>query len=338
MVRVLIAGLVAMVIAVALGPTFIEWLRRSGVGQQIRAEGPAGHIVKQGTPTMGGLLILIAAVLTFLAASVYTLPGLAVLFTTVGCALIGFADDYLKVRRRRSLGLSGRWKLLLLAVITVGVGWVVTEVGYLDTEIYFPVVDVNIDLHWFYFPFLFLVIAGTANSVNLTDGIDGLAAGTAAISLLTLLAIAAISWIRSSEIPAERSDNYLDVAILAAALIGGVIGFLWYNAFPAELFMGDTGSMALGGAIAGLAIMTETEVLLVLIGGIYLIEALTWMIQIASFKRTGKRVFLMVPIHHHFELKAWSETKIMVRFWIVGAILCALGFVLFYRYFLRFQL
>ena len=338
MVRVLIAGLIAMVIAVAVGPKFIEWLRRNGVGQQIRAEGPAGHIVKQGTPTMGGLLILTAAVLPFLAASVYTLPGLAVLFTIVGCALIGFADDYLKVRHRRSLGLSGRWKLLLLALITVGVGWVVTRVDYLDTEIYFPVVDINIDLHWLYFPFLFLVIAGTANGVNLTDGLDGLAAGTAAISLLTLLAIAAISWIRSSEIPADRSDNYLDVAILAAAMIGGVIGFLWYNAFPAELFMGDTGSMALGGAVAGLAIMTETEVLLVFIGGIYLIEALSVMIQVASFKRTGRRVFLIAPIHHHFEMKAWSETKIMVRFWIVGAILCALGFVLYYRYFLRFQL
>jgi phospho-N-acetylmuramoyl-pentapeptide-transferase len=158
------------------------------------------------------------------------------------------------------------------------------------------------------------------------------------ISLVTLAAIAAVTWIRSSPIPAERSDDVLDPAIFAAALIGGVIGFLWYNAFPAEVFMGDTGSMALGGAIAGLAIMTETEVLLVLIGGVYLIEALTWMIQIASFKRTGRRVFLMVPIHHHFELKAWSETKIMVRFWIVAAILCALGFVLYYRYFLRFQL
>jgi phospho-N-acetylmuramoyl-pentapeptide-transferase len=338
MVRVLIAGLAAMVIAVVVGPKFIEWLRRAGVGQQIRAEGPAGHIVKQGTPTMGGLLILLAAVLPFLAASLYTLPGLGLLFVTLGCGLIGFADDYLKVRRRRSLGLAGRWKMLLLALITVGVGWVVTQVDGLDTEIYFPIVDVNIDLHWLYYPFLFLVIAGTANSVNLTDGIDGLAAGTAMISLVTLAAIAAVTWIRSSPIPAERSDDVLDPAIFAAALIGGVIGFLWYNAFPAEVFMGDTGSMALGGAIAGLAIMTETEVLLVLIGGVYLIEALTWMIQIASFKRTGRRVFLMVPIHHHFELKAWSETKIMVRFWIVGAILCALGFVLYYRYFLRFQL
>jgi phospho-N-acetylmuramoyl-pentapeptide-transferase len=337
MVRVLIAGLIAMVIAVVIGPKFIEALRARRIGQQIRAEGPAGHIVKQGTPTMGGLLILVAAGLPFLALSVYTRPGLTVLFATLGCGLIGFLDDYLKVRRRHSLGLSGRWKLLLLAAVTAGVGLTVHEIGYLDTEIYFPVIDVNIDLGWFFYPFLFLVIAGTANGVNLTDGLDGLAAGTAIISLLTLLAIAAISWIRSGPV-GERSDNYLDLAIIAAALIGATIGFLWFNAHPAELFMGDTGSMALGGGIAALAIMTETEVLLVFIGGIFLIEALSVMIQVASFKRTGKRVFLIAPIHHHFEMKAWSETKIMVRFWIVGAILCALGFVLYYRYYLRFQL
>jgi phospho-N-acetylmuramoyl-pentapeptide-transferase len=337
MVRVLIAGLLAMVIAVVIGPKFIETLRARRIGQQIRAEGPAGHIVKQGTPTMGGLLILVAAALPFLAFSVYTRPGLTVFFATLGCGVIGFLDDYLKVRHRRSLGLSGRWKLLLLAAVTAGVGLTVHEIGYLDTEIYFPVVDVNIDLGWFFYPFLFLVIAGTANGVNLTDGLDGLAAGTAIISLLTLLAIAAISWIRSGPV-GERSDNYLDLAIVGAALIGATIGFLWFNAHPAELFMGDTGSMALGGGIATLAIMTETEVLLVFIGGIFLIEALSVMIQVASFKRTGKRVFLIAPIHHHFEMKAWSETKIMVRFWIIGAILCALGFVLYYRYYLRFQL
>ena len=338
MVRVLVAGLVAMVIAVAVGPTFIEWLRRQSIGQQIRAEGPAGHIVKQGTPTMGGLLILVAALVPAFAVSLYTVPGLTILLATIACGASGFADDYLKVRRRRSLGLSGRWKMLGLLLITAGVGWATTEIGYMDSEIYFPLVDINVDLHWLYFPFLFLVIAGTANGVNLTDGLDGLAAGTCAISLITLLAIAAIDWIRSADTVAARSDEYLDIAIVSAALIGGVIGFLWFNSFPAELFMGDTGSMALGGAIATLAILTETEVLLVFVGGVFLIEALTWMIQIASFKRTGKRVFLMVPIHHHFELKAWSETKIMVRFWIVGAILCAIGFVLYYRYYLRFQL
>jgi phospho-N-acetylmuramoyl-pentapeptide-transferase len=338
MVRVLIAGLVAMVIAVAVGPQFIEWLRRQSVGQQIREEGPKHHQVKQGTPTMGGLLIIAAAVAPFLVVSTYTWPGLTVLLATLACAALGFADDFLKVHKRRSLGLSGRWKMLGLLAITAGVGWATTHVDSMDTEIYFPVVDVNIDLHWLYFPFLFLVIAGTSNSVNLTDGVDGLAAGTCAVSLITLLAIALIDWIRSAETVAGRSDEFLDLAIIAAALIGGVIGFLWFNAFPAELFMGDTGSMALGGAIATLAILTETEVLLVFIGGVFLLEAVTWMIQIASFKRTGKRVFLMVPIHHHFEMKAWSETKIMVRFWIVGAILCALGFVLYYRYYLRFNL
>ena len=337
MVRVLIAGLVAMVIAVVIGPQFIEWLRRQAVGQQIREEGPQHHIAKQGTPTMGGLLIIFSALLPFFVVTLYTTPAVTVMLATLACGLIGFADDFLKVRHRRSLGLPGRWKMLLLALVTAGVGYATTQVGYMDTEIYFPVVDVNIDLHWAFFPFLFIVIAGTSNGVNLTDGIDGLAAGTCAISLMTLLAIASIDWIRSGE-PGLRSDEYLDLAIVTAALVGGVIGFLWFNAFPADVFMGDTGSMALGGAVATLAILTETEVLLVFIGGIYLVEALSVMIQVASFKRTGRRVFLMAPIHHHFEMKAWSETKIMVRFWIVGAILCAVGFVLYYRYYLRFQL
>ena len=338
MARVLIAGLIAMVIAVAVGPQFIAWLKRQSIGQQIREEGPAGHVVKQGTPTMGGLLILVAALAPALVVSLYTVPGVTIILATLGCALIGFADDYLKVRKQRSLGLSGRWKMVGLVVITAGVGWATTEVGYMDTEIYFPLVDVNIDLHWLYFPFLFLVIAGTSNGVNLTDGLDGLAAGTCAISLITLLAIALIDWIRSADTVADRSHEYLDLAIVTAALIGGVIGFLWFNAFPAEVFMGDTGSMALGGAIATLAILTETEVLLVFIGGVYLVEILSVMIQVASFKRTGRRVFLMAPIHHHFEMKAWSETKIMVRFWILAAILCACGFVLYYRYYLQFRL
>ncbi len=293
MARVLIAGLIAMVIAVAVGPYFIAWLKRQSIGQQIREEGPAGHVVKAGTPTMGGLLILVAALVPALIVSLYTVPGITIILATLGCGLIGFADDYLSVRRRRSLGLSGRWKLAGLVLITAGVGWATTQVGYMDTEIDFPLVDVNIDLHWLYFPFLFLVIAGTSNGVNLTDGLDGLAAGTCAISLITLLAIAVIDWLRSSpDDVAARSHEYLDIAIVAAALIGGV----------------------------------------------YLVEILSVMIQVASFKRTGKRVFLMAPIHHHFEMKAWSETKIMVRFWIVGAILCAIGFALYYRYYLRFQL
>jgi len=336
-VRVLIAGLIAMVISIVIGPKFIEFLRRNELGQQIREEGPAGHVVKQGTPVMGGLLILLCALLPFLALSQYTLPALTVLFLTVGCGAIGFLDDFVKLRHRRSLGLKGRWKLLLLLGITVVVSIAVESQSRIGTSIYIPIADFDLPLSYAFYPFLFFVIAGAANGVNLTDGIDGLAAGTGIIALLTFLAINVIGYIRSGP-PTDRSEYQLDLAILAAALMGGVIGFLWYNAFPAELFMGDTGSMALGGALAGFAIVTGTEALLLLIGGIYVVVALSVIIQVLSFKYTGKRVFLIAPLHHHFEMKAWSETKIMVRFWIVGAILAACGFVLYYRYYLQFSL
>ena len=335
MVPVLIAGLIAMVAAVVIGPKFIELLRTRNLGQQIRAEGPKTHIVKQGTPTMGGLLILASAVVPFLFLSQYTAEGLTVLFIVLGCAFIGFTDDYLKLRRRHSLGLPGRWKMVGLAIVTVGAAMLLEQSTSFTTDVYVPVAGWTLDLSYGYYALLFFIIAGTVNSANLTDGVDGLAAGVVVIMLLTFLAIAGISWIRSGD-PGARSDTLLDVATLAAALIGGTIGFLWYNAFPAEVMMGDTGSFALGGAIAGFAIVTGTEILLPLIAGIFVIEVLTWIIQIVSFKRTGRRVFLIVPIHHHFEMKAWSETKIMVRFWIVCAIFCASGFALFYRDFLQF--
>ncbi len=335
MVSVLIAGLIAMVAAVVVGPRFIETLRARNLGQQIRAEGPAAHVVKQGTPTMGGLLIVGAAVFPFLALSQYTTEALTVLFVTLGCAAIGFADDYLKLRRRHSLGLAGRWKMVLLAGVTLVAALLLQESDLFTTSVYVPVAGWDVELWWLYYPFLFVVIAGTVNGANLTDGIDGLAAGTGMIMLITFLAVAGISWLRSGD-PGARSDVYLDLATLAAALIGGTIGFLWYNAFPAEVFMGDTGSMAIGGAIAGFAVVTGTEILLPLIAGIFVIEVLSLIIQVVSFKRTGRRVFLMAPIHHHFEMKAWSETKVMVRFWIVCAILCASGFALFYRDFLQF--
>ncbi len=338
MVRVLIAGLIAMVVSIVIGPKFIEFMRRNELGQPIREDGPAGHVVKQGTPVMGGLLIMLCAFLPFLALSRYTLPALTVLFVTIGCGAIGFLDDFIKLRHRRSLGLKGRWKLLLLLAITVVVGFALQEEGRVGTSIYLPIVDVDLPLSYFFYPFLFLVIAGAANGVNLTDGVDGLAAGTAIISLFTFLSISVIAYIRSAPASGERTDYLLDLSILAAALIGGAIGFLWYNSFPAEVFMGDTGSMALGGALAGFAIVTGTEALLLLIGGIYVAVALSVIIQVLSFKYRGKRVFLIAPLQHHFEMKAWSETKIMVRFWIVAAILCTSGFVLYYRYYLQFRL
>jgi phospho-N-acetylmuramoyl-pentapeptide-transferase len=328
-IRVLAAAVFAMVVSLIIGPRFIAFLRRNEFGQHIRQEGPEAHRVKEGTPTMGGLLILVVATAAFLAVSKYKVPALAVLFVTLGCGAVGFLDDFIKVRHRRSLGLRGRWKLLLLALITVGVVFAARH-QQLPTTVFIPVVHWNLELSWGWYVLLFLVIAGTANGVNLTDGIDGMAAGCAIISLLTYTAISVVVYIRSNT-PGHRPLSRLDLAIVGAALIGATVGFLWYNAWPAEVIMGDTGSMALGGALAAMAIFTKTIVLLLLIGGIFLIEALSVIIQVISFKYRGKRVFLIAPIHHHFEMKAWSETKIMVRFWIVTAILCALGFALFYR-------
>jgi phospho-N-acetylmuramoyl-pentapeptide-transferase len=334
-IRVLVAGVIAMVISIIVGPRFIAFLRKNEFGQEIREEGPETHRVKRGTPTMGGLLFLVVATVSFLAVSKYKVPALSVLFVALGCGAIGFLDDFIKLTHRRSLGLRGRWKLLLQALITVGVAFAAQH-QHLPTTVFIPVVHWNVNLSYGWYVLLFLVIAGTANGVNLADGIDGLAAGTGIISLVTFTAIAIVTYIRSGN-PGGRFDSRLDLAIVGAALIGAVIGFLWYNAFPAEVIMGDTGAMGIGGALAAFAIFTKTISLLPLIGGIFLIEALSVIIQVVSFKYWGRRVFLITPIHHHFEMKAWSETKIMVRFWIVTAILCALGFALFYRDFTFFR-
>jgi phospho-N-acetylmuramoyl-pentapeptide-transferase len=337
MTRVLIAGIVAGVISILAGPRFIDFLRRKELGQQIRAEGPERHVAKQGTPTAGGILILIAASIAFFALSKYKLTGLTVVFITLGCGAIGFLDDFIKFTHKRSLGLSGRWKLLLLACVAAGTGYLAHRAGLNHlTDVLIPGTGHRLPLGPIWYVFIFLVIAGASNGVNLTDGLDGLAAGTAIISLFTFTTMAVLAYIRSGS-PSHRLPARLDLAIAGAALIGAAVGFLWYNAFPAEVFMGDTGSMALGGAMAGFAIMMKAEVLLLFIGGIYLIEALSVIIQVFTFKYLGRRVFLMTPIHHHFEMKAWSETKIMVRFWILHGILCAVGFGLFYRYYLNFR-
>ncbi len=337
MIRVLIAAGVALVVSIAIGPRFIEFLRRNEFGQHIREDGPQHHFAKQGTPTMGGLLILFAATIGFLPVTHYRLQALTVLFTALACGAIGFLDDFIKLTHRRSLGLSGRWKLVLLGVVTVVVG-VVAHHLHLSTGVYIPVVDVWVPLSYAWYPFLFLVIAGASNGTNLADGADGLLAGTAIIALFTFTAMNVVSYVRSGHgihSLTNRNLTKLDLAIVGAALIGAAIGFLWFNAFPAEMQMGDTGSMAFGGALAAFAIMMKVEFLLLFLGGIFVIEALSVMIQVFSFKRFGRRVFLMAPIHHHFEMKAWSETKIMVRFWIVGGLLCAVGFALYYRYYFR---
>jgi phospho-N-acetylmuramoyl-pentapeptide-transferase len=332
--RVIAAGILGMVIGILAGPKFIDFLRQRELGQHIREELPAGHVVKQGTPTMGGLLIVIGAAVPFLLLSKYTVPALAVFGVTVGCALIGFLDDLIKLRHKRSLGLNGRWKLLLLIGISFFLAWAAVHED-LDTKIYAPPFG-TIDLWWFWYVLVFLIVAGAANGVNLTDGIDGLAAGTGIIALVAFTAINILTFIRLGQSAFASPDEaraYLDMAVLGGALAGAAIGFLWFNAFPADVFMGDTGSMAIGGALGGFAVMTKTELLLLLVGGIFVIEALSVILQVVSFKYWGRRILLMAPIHHHFEMKAWSDTKIMVRFWIMGAILGASAFGVYYQYF-----
>jgi phospho-N-acetylmuramoyl-pentapeptide-transferase len=334
LVRVLIAGVLALVISILVAPRLIHYLRTRGYGQHIREEGPQHHLVKAGTPTLGGLAILVAVAVAFLSLSHYTTNALVVFFVTFGCAAIGLLDDTIKLTHKRSLGLNGRWKLLLLAVITVVVA-VVTHHREFSTHVYLPVVNGSLSLSWAWFVLLFFMIAGTANAVNFTDGLDGLAAGTGVIAVFTFTSMAVIAWLRSGA-PGHRNEIYLDLSIFGAALIGAIVGFLWYNAWPAEIIMGDTGSMAIGGALAAFAIVMKTEILLLLIGGIFVIEIMSVIIQVFTYRYMGKRVFLIAPIHHHFEMKAWSETKIVIRFWILCAILCALAFALYYRYYFQF--
>ena len=316
--EILIAGMAAMLICIFLGPKFIQYLRLREFGQQIREEGPQEHHEKAGTPTMGGLIIFTAIAIPYLVLSDRSTSSLAVFGVALGCALIGFVDDFLKITRRRSLGLSARYKLLFQAALALGLWYVAKNSVGLDSSLELRISHAALDIpDWVYPIVIFLVIAGSANAVNLTDGLDGLAAGCCAI---VLLAYIAITFITSGE---------HDLSLLSATFVGGCIGFLWFNAFPASIFMGDTGSLGLGGAIGAMAVMTQTEILLIITGGIFVIEALSVALQVATFKTLRRRVLLMAPVHHHFELMAWSETKIMLRFWIVAAVCAGIGFTLY---------
>ena len=318
MFQLLAAGLASMLITLFLGPKFIAFLRRNEFGQQIREEGPQEHHnTKKGIPSLGGLLIMAGMTVPFLILSDRSIPGVLVLLTALGCAAIGFADDLAKIRMKRSLGLRARGKIGLQLVLAVIVGLVAVHYGGLAESIRIPLSNTVVNVSYAYYLIIFLVIVGTSNAVNLTDGLDGLAAGLVTVTMLTYTAIAFIA-------------GQTDLGIISACIGGACVGFLWFNSFPAEVFMGDTGSLGLGGAIAALAVMTRTEILLVIIGGIFVAEALSVIIQVLSFKSLGKRVFLMTPIHHHFELMDWSESKIIMRFWIVGSIFASTGFTMYY--------
>ena len=314
--EVLIAGTASLLMCIFLSPKFIAFLREREFGQHIREDGPQEHHAKAGTPTMGGIIIFTAIAVPFLLLTEFTPRAIGVFGVALACALLGFADDWTKIIRRRSLGLRGRTKLIATIVISIGLWLVATRWADLPDTVDLRIIDARIDVGYFYPVFIYLVLAGTTSAVNLTDGLDGLAAGCCAIVLLAYIAI-------------TFTTRQFDLALVAACLVGGCVGFLWFNSFPASIFMGDTGSLGLGGAIAGLAVMTKTEVLLIILGGIFVIEALSVLIQVFSFQTFRKRVFLMAPIHHHFELQGWSETKIILRFWIVAAVCSAIGFTLY---------
>jgi phospho-N-acetylmuramoyl-pentapeptide-transferase len=316
--EILIGGMGSLLICMFVGPRFITFLRDREFGQHIREDGPAGHHGKAGTPTMGGLAIFLAVCVPFLILSDYRAASIAVLGTALAMAALGLVDDWTKLRHRRSLGVSGRYKLLVQLLTAIALWVFVTQYVGLEDSLRLRIVDYTVpDLGLAYPILIFLVLAGATNGVNLTDGLDGLAAGCSTIVFLTFTAMTFIT------------SGQEDLALLCACLVGACIGFLWFNSFPASVFMGDTGSLGLGGAIAALAVLTKTEVLLILIGGIFVIEALSVAIQVFAFQRFRKRVFLMAPIHHHFEMMGWSETKIILRFWIVATICSAIGFTLY---------
>ncbi|MBE6480377.1 MAG: phospho-N-acetylmuramoyl-pentapeptide-transferase [Olsenella sp.] len=323
---------IAAVLALALMPLFIKLMRREGVGQQIRADGPQRHLVKQGTPTMGGVVILLSMLITCLLMARMSVDLTICLVATLATAALGLLDDIESVAHERSLGLTPKQKMAGLTVISVafclaavnycGVeptiafpGGLVVDLGVLSTTI--PVGE-GIVVPWLYVVFVFLLMAGLSNSVNLTDGLDGLAGGTV---LVVMMALAAVAF---------RYDE-INLAIFASSIAGACIGFIWFNCYPATIFMGDTGSLALGAAIAAMAVLTKTEVTTLIMSGLFICEALSVIIQVASFKMTGKRVFLMAPLHHHFEKMGWSETKVVLRFWIISGAFAALGFALYFQ-------
>ena len=306
------AAVVAAAVVLLVGPFLIPELHKLKFGQSIREEGPKSHQIKSGTPTMGGLMILGGITLASIIACDND-PGVALaLFVTLGHGVIGFIDDYIKVVKKRNLGLRPRQKLLGQIIMAVVVTFVGTEFLGMTTELWIPFVDISFDLSYLYYVLVFFVLVGTTNAVNLTDGLDGLASGT--------VAVAAIAYTLVSLHFGMGALASFCVSVAAAS-----VAFLRFNHHPAKVFMGDTGSLALGGALAAAAILTKTELLLVIIGGVFVMEALSVIIQVISFQTTGKRVFLMSPIHHHFELMGWKETRVVYTFWAVGAVLAAIG-------------
>jgi phospho-N-acetylmuramoyl-pentapeptide-transferase len=330
--RTAMSAVTALALALLLGPTMIRWLRKAQIGQSIREEGPRTHLAKAGTPTMGGLLILLAVVAaTVLWMDLSNRFVWIALATLVGVGAVGFADDWTKVSKRRSLGLTGRGKLVPQFLVAFAVAFAIQQWaghGAISTVITFPFLKrVLPDLGILYIPFVALVVVGSSNAVNLTDGLDGLATGAVGIAAGTYAVLAYVTGnavaARYLQIPFIPQSG--ELAVFCGALVGAALGFLWFNCHPADVFMGDVGALPLGAAIAAVAVMTKQEILLAIVGGLFVIEALSVILQVASFKTTGRRIFKMAPLHHHFELLGWAESRVIIRFWILAILFAVVG-------------
>ena len=327
------AVLTALVISFVVGPRIIQWLKaKQGAGQPIRDDGPESHVLtKAGTPTMGGFLILLAlCVSTLLWADLTNGFVWAILYITIGFGTIGFADDMLKLTRRSSHGLPSRFKLLAQIVIgTLAVIWLIQlSPEGVETRLAIPFLkNVMIDLGWFFGVFGVMVLVGASNAVNLTDGLDGLAIVPVMIAAgcFALIAYLAGNSVFANYLQIHYVAGTGELAVFCGALVGASLGFLWFNAPPAMVFMGDTGSLSVGGALGGISIVTKHELVLAIVGGLFVLEAVSVIVQVASFKLTGRRVFRMAPLHHHFEKKGWAEPTIVIRFWIIASILALAG-------------
>ena len=340
--QILLAAAVAMATTLLGTPVAIRVFRIWGWGQRIREDGPRSHLEKMGTPTMGGIVILLAIAAAYLVTRIVfriaTPTALAVLLATFGLGLVGFLDDYLKIRNRRSLGLTKWGKLAGQAVVAAAFTVVAVHVAGVSTELSFTR-GTGIDLGWLFFPWAFFILLASSNAVNITDGLDGLASGSSILVLSGYVFIAFWQFRHVCEVVAIACyplevNAALDTAIVAGAGAGAVAGFLWWNAAPARIFMGDTGSLAIGGMLGALAIVTSTQLLLVVMGGLFVLETTSVLAQIIAFRGFGRRVLRMSPIHHHFELAGWPEFTVIVRFWIVAGITVAIGIGLFYADFI----
>ncbi|ASR37447.1 phospho-N-acetylmuramoyl-pentapeptide-transferase [Prauserella marina] len=352
MISIMIAASVGLLVSILLTPYLIRIFSKQGFGQEIREEGPEGHKSKRGTPTMGGVAIIVAMVVGYFVAHFAdwirsstndgpTASGLLVLFLAVALGIVGFLDDFIKIRKQRNLGLNKTAKLV--GQLVVAVAFAVLALQFADENGLTPASQ-NLsyvrDLALIFFPvpifilFCYLLISAWSNAVNFTDGLDGLAGGAAAMVLATYVVIsfwqARLSCVESPQAACYDVRDPLDLAVVAAAATGACVGFLWWNAAPAKIFMGDTGSLALGGLVAGLSMTTRTELLAIVIGGLFVVEMISVVLQIAVFRTTRRRLFRMAPFHHHFELAGWAETTVIIRFWLLAAICCMFGLGLFY--------